>query len=56
MITLAIMKKIREILAKEELMKKFMVLLQLTLMSSQCQEEEDELHMQTMDLVKNLIH
>ena len=46
----------RKILVKETSMKKFTVLLQLTLMSSQSQEEEDKLHMLTMDQVRKLIH
>merc|ERR1719238_2108628 len=47
---------LRKTLEKEILMKKFMELPQLIPMFSQCQEEEDKLHMPTMDQAKNLTH
>ena len=46
----------RKISVKEISMKKFMELLLLILMSFQFLEEDDKLLMQTMVLVKNLIH
>jgi hypothetical protein len=54
-IILAIIKKIREILVKEESMKKFMELPQPTPMSSHSQEEEDKLHMLDKDPIQKLI-
>merc|ERR1712110_903461 len=48
--------EIRKILEKEILMKKFMVLLQLTPTFFQCQEEEDKLLMLQMDQERKLTH
>merc|ERR1712100_85844 len=53
-ITTTIMTK--KILEKETLMRKYMVLLLLTLTSSQCQEGEDKPLMLIMDQTQNLTH
>ena len=50
------LKRTIKILEKEVLMKKSMVSLQLILMFSQCQEEEDKLHMLVKVQIQKLIH
>jgi hypothetical protein len=49
-------KKIKKILVKVELTKKFTVLPQLILTFFRCQEGEDKLHMPVKDPMRKLIH